>query len=51
MSVETYGVRLFFIRHAQSEGNFAANTIRGRDVASPLTPLGLKQAALLGVFY
>jgi broad specificity phosphatase PhoE len=51
MSTETYRVRLYFIRHAQSEGNFAANIIRGRDVSSQLTPLGLEQATLLGMCY
>ncbi|CAF1940217.1 unnamed protein product [Rotaria magnacalcarata] len=48
MSVETYRVCLYLIRHAQSEGNAASNIIRGRDVSSQLTPLGFEQATLLG---
>ncbi|CAF3376210.1 unnamed protein product [Rotaria socialis] len=48
MSAETYRVCLYFIRHAQSEGNAVPNIIRGRDVSSQLTPLGFEQATLLG---
>ncbi|CAF5085986.1 unnamed protein product, partial [Rotaria magnacalcarata] len=50
MSVETYRVCLYLIRHAQSEGNAASNIIRGRDVSSQLTPLGFEQATLLGSY-
>lgn len=44
-------VRLYFIRHAESEGNSLSHTIRGRDLPSPLTSLGLQQSKLLGTYY
>jgi broad specificity phosphatase PhoE len=44
----TYRVRLYFIRHAESEANLNLTIIGGQIIPSPLSPLGNEQAVLLG---
>ena len=41
-------VRLYFIRHAQSEANLVFETICGQNISSVLSPLGNEQSILLG---
>ncbi len=41
-------VRLYFIRHAQSEANLIFATICGQNIPSLLSRLGTEQAVLLG---
>jgi broad specificity phosphatase PhoE len=42
-------VRLYFIRHAQSEINAADINIGGQSISCVLSPLGNEQAVLLGI--
>ena len=48
MLPETSQVRLYFIRHAESEINAAGINIGGQSLSCVLSPLGNKQAILLG---
>jgi broad specificity phosphatase PhoE len=48
MTNQTYRVRLYFIRHAESEVNLNLTIIRGQCISSALSPLGNNQAVLLG---
>lgn len=41
-------VRLYLIRHAQSEANLSKAVICGQNIPCVLTPLGIQQATLLG---
>jgi len=48
MSPKTFQVRLYFIRHAESEINAAKVDIGGQSISCMLSPLGNEQAILLG---
>jgi broad specificity phosphatase PhoE len=48
MTTKTSQVRLYFIRHAQSEANLVFATICGQNIPSTLSPLGNEQSVLLG---
>ena len=48
MASKTSQVRLYFIRHAQSEANLIFAIICGQNIPSVLSPLGNEQAVLLG---
>jgi broad specificity phosphatase PhoE len=41
-------VRLYFIRHGESEANLTFGIVCGQNISSPLTPLGNEQSILLG---
>ena len=48
MTNKTSQVRLYFIRHAESEANLIFAIICGQNIPSVLSPLGNEQAVLLG---
>ena len=48
MSQPTAQVRLYLIRHAQSEANNNFEIICGQNISCPLSPLGNEQSVLLG---
>jgi broad specificity phosphatase PhoE len=48
MTSLTSRVRLYFIRHAESEANLVFTTICGQNIPSTLSSLGNEQAVLLG---
>ena len=44
-------LRVFLIRHGQSEANLRHDLISGRQAEVPLTPLGIEQAKALGEYF
>ncbi len=48
MTNQNFHVRLYFIRHAESEANLIGTIICGQSLSSALSPLGNQQAILLG---
>lgn len=47
MTKDIFRVRLYFIRHGQSDANHVGVYICGQSISCPLTPLGVKQSNLL----